>query len=77
MTLGFQTILTKILACIPIYRYKKIGTICINDTCLQIPLATARDHQNQSLESSPVAHPQIDETTTKTSYRDTLLEAFC
>jgi hypothetical protein len=34
MTLGFPTLLIKILACIPINRYKKIGTICIKDTCL-------------------------------------------
>jgi hypothetical protein len=34
MTLGFPTLLIKILACIPIDRYKKIGTICIKDTCL-------------------------------------------
>jgi hypothetical protein len=52
MTLGFQTILTKILACIPIYRYKKIGTICINDTCLQIPLAVARYLQSRDLRNS-------------------------
>jgi hypothetical protein len=34
MTLGFPTLLIKILACIPIDRYKKIGTICIKDTYL-------------------------------------------
>jgi hypothetical protein len=34
MTLGFPTLLIKILACIPIHRYKKIGTICVKDTCL-------------------------------------------
>jgi hypothetical protein len=34
MTLGFPTLLIKILACILIDRYKKIGTICVNDTCL-------------------------------------------
>jgi hypothetical protein len=38
MTLGFPTLPTKILACIPIDRYKKIGTIYVKDTCLQIPL---------------------------------------
>jgi hypothetical protein len=34
MTLGFPTLLIKILACISIDRYKKIGTIFIKDTCL-------------------------------------------
>jgi hypothetical protein len=34
MTLEFSTLLIKILACIPIDRYKKVGTICIKDTCL-------------------------------------------
>jgi hypothetical protein len=34
MTLGFPTLLIKkILACIPIDRSKKIGTICVQDTC--------------------------------------------
>jgi hypothetical protein len=42
MTLGFPTLLIKILACIPMDRYNKIGTICIKDTCLGISLATAR-----------------------------------
>jgi hypothetical protein len=41
MTLGFPTILATILACIPIDRYKKMGTTCIKDTCLQILLAPA------------------------------------
>jgi hypothetical protein len=47
MTLGFPTILIKILACIPIDRYKKIGTICVKDTCFQIPLVAARDLQSR------------------------------
>jgi hypothetical protein len=34
MTLGFPTLPIKILACNPIDRYKKIGTICIKGTCL-------------------------------------------
>jgi hypothetical protein len=34
MTLGFPTLLIKILACIPIDRYKKIGIICVKGTCL-------------------------------------------
>jgi hypothetical protein len=42
MTLELPTIPTKILVCIPIDRYKKIGTICIKDTCLQILVAAAR-----------------------------------
>jgi hypothetical protein len=42
MTLEFSTLLIKILACIPIDRYKKIGTICVKDTCLQIPLAALK-----------------------------------
>jgi hypothetical protein len=45
MTLGFPTLLIKILACIPIDRYKKIGTICIKDTCLRIMLTAARGPQ--------------------------------
>jgi hypothetical protein len=39
MTLGFPTLMIKILACIPIVRYKKISTICVKDTCLRISLA--------------------------------------
>jgi hypothetical protein len=35
MTLGFPTPLIKILACIPIDRYKKIGTICIEDASFE------------------------------------------
>jgi hypothetical protein len=35
MTLGFPTLPIKILACIPMDRYKKIGTICVEDTCLK------------------------------------------
>jgi hypothetical protein len=46
MTLGFPTLLIKILACIPIDRYKKIGTKYIKDTCLRTPLAVARGHGN-------------------------------
>jgi hypothetical protein len=42
MTLGFPTLPIKILACISIDRYKKIGTICVKNTCLQIPLVAAR-----------------------------------
>jgi hypothetical protein len=61
MTLGFPTILVAILAYIPIDRYKKIGTICIKDTCLQILLATARDIQSQCLGSSPVARSLRDD----------------
>jgi hypothetical protein len=38
MTLGFPTLLIKILACIPMDRYKKIGTICVKDTCLKFRL---------------------------------------
>jgi hypothetical protein len=55
MTLGFPTIPTKILACIPIDRYKKIGTICIKDACLQIPLAVAQYLQSCGLGNSPAA----------------------
>jgi hypothetical protein len=43
MTLGFPTI----LACIPIDRYKKIGTICIKDICLtaqSLALADSEDY---------------------------------
>jgi hypothetical protein len=42
MTLGFPTLSIKILACISRDRYKKIGTICIKDACLQILPAAAR-----------------------------------
>jgi hypothetical protein len=34
MTIGFPTLLIKKLACIPIDRYKKIGTIHVKDSCL-------------------------------------------
>jgi hypothetical protein len=55
MTLGFPTLLIKILACIPTDRYKKIGTICVKDTCLRIPLAAARGPQSRCLGSSLAA----------------------
>jgi hypothetical protein len=55
MTLGFLTHLIKIVACIPVDRYKKIGTICIKDTCLQVPLATARYLQSRGPVNSPTA----------------------
>jgi hypothetical protein len=61
MTLGFPTILIKILACIPINRYKKIGTICVKDTCLRIPLAAARGLQIRCLGSSPEARSLRDD----------------
>jgi hypothetical protein len=51
MTLGFPTLLIKILACIPIDRYKKIGTICVKDTCFKIPFAAARGLRSQCLRS--------------------------
>jgi hypothetical protein len=52
MTLGFSTLLIEILACIPIDRYKKIGTICVKDTCIRIPLAATRGLRSQCLGSS-------------------------
>jgi hypothetical protein len=61
MTLGFSTLLIKILGCIPIDRYKKIGTICIKDTFLQIPLAAAQDLQSQGLANSLAAHSLRDD----------------
>jgi hypothetical protein len=61
MTLGFPTILAKILACIPIDRYKKIGTICIKDTCLQISLAAAQYLQSRGLRNSSVARSLHDD----------------
>jgi hypothetical protein len=61
MTLEFPTLLIKILACISIDRYKKIGTICIKDTCLQIPLAAARGLRSQCLGSSPATRSLRDD----------------
>jgi hypothetical protein len=55
MTLGLPTISTTILACIPIDRYRKIGTICVKDTCLQILLAAAQDLQSRGLGNSLAA----------------------
>jgi hypothetical protein len=55
MTLGFPTLLIKILACIPIDRYKKIGTICTKDTCHQILLAVAQYLQSRGLGNSLAA----------------------
>jgi hypothetical protein len=55
MTLGLPTLPIKdkkILACIPIDRYKKIGTICVKDTCLRISLAAARGLRNRCLRNS-------------------------
>jgi hypothetical protein len=51
----------KILACIPIDRYKKIGTICIKDTCLRIPLAAARGLQSRCLGNSLAARSLRDD----------------
>jgi hypothetical protein len=66
MTLGFPTLLIKILACIPIDRYKKIGTICIKDTCLAAQ--TAQSLALKGLEDYPTsAHLnqwQLDTQTT-------------
>jgi hypothetical protein len=61
MTLGFLTLPIKILACIPIDRYKKIGTICVKDTWLQILLAAARGLRSRHLGNSPVAHSLRDD----------------
>jgi hypothetical protein len=61
MTLGFPVLPIKILACIPIDRYKKIGTICIKDTCLQIPFATASDLQSRGLGNSLAARSLRDD----------------
>jgi hypothetical protein len=61
MTLEYPTLLIKILACIPIDRYKKIGTICIKDTCLRISLAAARGLQRRGLGNSPPARSLRDD----------------
>jgi hypothetical protein len=61
MTLGFPTLPIKILACIPIDRYKKIVTICVTDTCLQIPLAGARGLRSRCHGDSPAAHSLHDD----------------
>jgi hypothetical protein len=61
MTLGFPTLPIKILACIPIDRYNKIGTICIKDTCLQIPLAAARGFRSRYLGNSPASRSLRDD----------------
>jgi hypothetical protein len=53
MTLGFPTLLIKIVACIPIDRYKKIGTICIKDTCLAAQ--TAQSLALEGLEDYPMS----------------------
>jgi hypothetical protein len=61
MTLGFPTLPIKILACIPIDRYKKIGTICIKDTCLRILLAAAPGLRSRALGNSPAARSLRDD----------------
>jgi hypothetical protein len=61
MTLRFPTIPIKIVACIPIDRYKKIGIICVKDTCLQIPLAAARDLQSRGHGNSPAAYSLLND----------------
>jgi hypothetical protein len=61
MTLGFSTLLIKILACIPIDRNKKIGTIYAKDTCVRIPLAAARGHRSRCLGSSLAARSLHDD----------------
>jgi hypothetical protein len=43
MTLGFPILSIKILACIPTDRYKKIGTICVKDTCPAAQTAQSLD----------------------------------
>jgi hypothetical protein len=65
MTLGIPTLPIKILARIPIDRYKKIGTICVKDTCLRIPLVAARDLQNRGLGNSPAARSLRDDQLAK------------
>jgi hypothetical protein len=61
MTLGFPALLVKILACIPIDRYKKIDTICVRDTSLQISLAAAQDLQSRGLTNSLAARSLRDD----------------
>jgi hypothetical protein len=50
MTLGFPTLPIKILACIPIDRYKKIGPRCSKDTYL-----TAQSPAFEGLEVYPMS----------------------
>jgi hypothetical protein len=61
MTLGFPALLIKILAFIPIDRYKKIGTICVKETCLRIPLAAARGLRSRCHGNSPAARSLHDD----------------
>jgi hypothetical protein len=61
MTLGFSALLIKILACIPINRYKKIGTICIKDDYLRIWIAAARGPRSRCLGSSLAARSLRDD----------------
>jgi hypothetical protein len=66
MTLGFPTLLIKILACIPIDRYKKIGTISIKDTCLAAQ--TAQSLALEGLEVYPMlVHPNQRQSETQTT----------
>jgi hypothetical protein len=53
MTLGFPTLMIKILACILIDRYKKIGIICVKDTCLTTQ--TTQSLSLQGLEDYPTS----------------------
>jgi hypothetical protein len=48
-------------ACNPIDRIEGIGTICIKDTCLDIPLAASQGLQSRCLESSSVAGSLIND----------------
>jgi hypothetical protein len=59
--LGFLTPPIKILACIHIDRYKKIGTICIKDTCLRIHLVAARGLRSRYLGNSLAARSLRDD----------------
>jgi hypothetical protein len=41
------------------------GTTCVNDTCLDIPLAVAQDLQSRGLENSSVARTLINDRQAK------------
>jgi hypothetical protein len=60
MTLGFPTLLIKVVACVPRDRYKEIGIICAKDTGHRIPLAAAQGPRSRCLGNSLAARSLCD-----------------
>jgi hypothetical protein len=71
MTLGFPTLLIKIQACIPIDRYKKIGTICVKHTFPRILLALYVTIDSPEINNTHKIN-QIEQQTKEFQYDDAM-----